>query len=146
MLAQQRVYLLHSKTNKQAQQNLHTQPRKNDPDKNSTLTFSNYYQPAINRFRFYRKAFTIHDTLNQMFLCKHTNKTASIISQLLIRKICCSFLKGNSAAIRKMKFSISTRKAARTLFTLKKKIGEQRRLPQGIFHLKYKIKLRKRSQ
>ena len=43
MLAQQRVYLLHSKTNKQAQQNLHTQPRKNYPDKNSTLTFSNSY-------------------------------------------------------------------------------------------------------
>ena len=47
MLAQQSVHLLHSKTNKQtnkqAQQNSHSQPRKNDPEKNSTLTISRSY-------------------------------------------------------------------------------------------------------
>ena len=74
MLAQQSVHLLHSKTNKktnkQAQQNSHSQPRKNDPEKNSTLTFSRSYQLAINHFRFYRRAFTIHSSLNRVFLCK----------------------------------------------------------------------------
>ena len=47
MLAQQSVHLLHSKTNKQtnkqAQQNSHSQPRKNDLEKNSTLTISRSY-------------------------------------------------------------------------------------------------------